>query len=474
MSLDTGCGPVSYPRPLEATMKRKIGARKPLQTKKAPPAKAKKSTGIAFDWSSKQNENEIDLTSESDSNDSEDNAEQESEEEIEETAQEKRIRLAKEYLDKLKAQETTENDEDSNKTFDDRIGAKLLQDAQEAAGKGFRKTADKYEDFEFDHESVKFLKGHRLSVTAVCLAENGHDAFSVSKDGAVLCWNLLDQTKTDMAFPKEDSVAAKKDHQRAILSVATSFDGKYLATGGCDRLVHIWDIEKKKLVESFSGHRDTISALSFCCRSSSLFSGSYDRTIKHWNLTEMGYVETLFGHQAHINSLDSTQKERVVSCGRDRSLRLWKIPEESQLILYGNSGSLDCVKMITSEYYVTGGDDGSLSLWSNGRKKPVFVHPNAHGAGKWISSVAVMPRSDLIASGSNDGCIRLWKADVQARTLTPVNTIPQCGFINSLSFDSAGRFLLAGVGQEHRFGRWECMKYAKNGIAIIALPPIEP
>lgn len=308
----------------------------------------------------------------------------------------------------------------------------------------------------------------------MCLAENGQAAFSVSKDGTVLCWNLKDQVKTKLVFPKDDSVTANKDHQRAILSTALTFDGKYLATGGCDRLVHIWDVEKKKVLESFSGHRDSVSALSFCARSSSLFSGSYDRTIKHWNLTEMGYVETLFGHQAQVNSLDSTHKERVVSCGRDRSVRLWKIPEESQLILYGNSGSLDCIKMITNEYYVTGGDDGSLTLWSNGRKKPVFVHPNAHGAGKWICSVAVMSRSDLIASGSSDGCIRLWKADLQARTLACVNTIPLCGFINGLCFDSGGRFLVAGVGQEHRFGRWECIKNVKNGIAMIALPQIDP
>ena len=45
----------------------------------------------------------------------------------------------------------------------------------------------------------------------------------------------------------------------------------------------------------------------------------------------------------------------------------------------------------------------------------------------------------------------------------------QNGFINSLSFSHSGDFLVAGVGQEHRFGRWWRNKTAKNSVAIIPL-----
>lgn len=40
-----------------------------------------------------------------------------------------------------------------------------------------------------------------------------------------------------------------------------------------------------------------------------------------------------FGHQDKVLGIDSLSKERCITCGaRDRSLRLWKIPEESQLV----------------------------------------------------------------------------------------------------------------------------------------------
>lgn len=43
--------------------------------------------------------------------------------------------------------------------------------------------------------------------------------------------------------------------------------------------------------------------------------------VQHWDLNEMGYVETMFGHQSEINALDSWRKERIVTGGRDRTVR---------------------------------------------------------------------------------------------------------------------------------------------------------
>ncbi|CAI5712456.1 hypothetical protein KXD40_001672 [Peronospora effusa] len=435
----------------------------------------------AFDWSGDKKDDSNDVIA-SDSEASEQMSatsgeESDKEDEQKETPQEKRLRLAKVYLDKITTQESGGMDDETADNDDDGVaelvGARLQQDALEAMGKLFKKVAADYVAFEFDTNSTKFLKGHRLPVTSLCLLEDGKTAFSAAKDGSMLRWDLAQQKKTKLTLPKNDVGAekAKTDKDRCVLALAASSDGKFLASGGRDELVRVWDVEKNELLESFSGHRDAVSSLAFRLRSHSLFSGSFDRSIKHWNLTEMGYIETLFGHQSEVNALDSLYKERVVSCGRDRSVRVWKIPEETQLVFYGNSGSMDCVKMITDEYYVTGGDDGSLSLWFNGRKKPVCVISNAHN-GKWISSVAVMPRTDLVASGSSDGQIRLWQADLQGRTLIPVASIPMEGFVNALCFDLKARFLLAGIGQEHRLGRWEKLK-VKNGIAIIALPCVD-
>lgn len=73
----------------------------------------------------------------------------------------------------------------------------------------------------------------------------------------------------------------------------------------------------------------------------------------------MVYVETLYGHQDGITAIDALTRERAVtSGGLDSSIRIWKIPEESQLIYNGHSGSIDVVRLINEENFISGGDDG--------------------------------------------------------------------------------------------------------------------
>ena len=113
----------------------------------------------------------------------------------------------------------------------------------------------------------------------------------------------------------------------------------------------------------------------------------------------MGYIETLFGHQAPVLHLDSLMRETAVSVGgRDKSVRFWKVPEESQLVFRGGGktgwedileggnlddemdvdeaekpkgagkaskkfieGSIECCAMIDESTFVSGGDSGYVS-----------------------------------------------------------------------------------------------------------------
>ena len=86
--------------------------------------------------------------------------------------------------------------------------------------------------------------------------------------------------------------------------------------------------------------------------------------------------------------------------------------------------------MLNEDWFTTGGEDGSLALWFAMKKKPAVLVPAAHGysaAGvpRWISAVGCLKQSDLVVSGSNDGAIRLWRADVEARSLEQVSHLLQ-------------------------------------------------
>ncbi|KAM9226985.1 uncharacterized protein RG961_006126 [Leptosomus discolor] len=218
--------------------------------------------------------------------------------------------------------------------------------------------------------------------------------------------------------------------------------------------------------------------LSFRKGTHQLYSASHDRCVKVWNVAENAYVETLFGHQDVITGLDSLSRECCVTAGgRDGTVRLWKIPEESQLVFCGHQGSIDCIQLINEEHMVLGADDGSVALWGLTKKKPLTLARQAHGTQEaqglqqpyWISAVAALHSSDLLATGSHSSSVKLWKCGEGFRKLEPLWDIPLVGFVNSLKFSAAGDFLVAGRGQEHRLRRWWRVKEAKKSICIIPL-----
>lgn len=190
----------------------------------------------------------------------------------------------------------------------------------------------------------------------------------------------------------------------------------------------------------------------------------------------MAYVETLYGHQNQITSIDALTREKAVtSGGMDGTIRVWKIVEESQLIYNGPTDCIDLVKLINEETFVSGSADGALNVWGVNKKKPLCTYSAAHGCDPvtnqayWICSIATLINTDLIASGSQNGYINVWKLGSHFRSLNLLFKIEVLGFINDLSFTEDGKFLIAAVGGEHKLGRWTVFKDVKSSILKIPL-----
>ncbi|KAF5348810.1 hypothetical protein D9756_009842 [Leucocoprinus leucothites] len=351
------------------------------------------------------------------------------------------------------------------------------------------------------------IRGHRFSGTSAITSSSTKYLYISSKEGSIIKWDLA--TGKKLATDKGKGKAKAQDptdvqgHTDQILTLALSSDGRYLASGGRDCRLIIWDAETLSLLKIFQGpmnHKDTISALSFRHASHTLFTASFDRTIKIYDLTPsiLGYTETLFGHQDSILSISSLSGENCVSVGgRDKTAWYWKIVEESQLVFRGGGrsrvrellegglraddvdaegedepekkekkgegyveGSLECIAMIDESTFVTGGDSGPISLWSATKKKPVFTQPLAHGLHSvhsstegliqtphWITALTALPYSDLFASGSWEGQIRLWKLDPKLKSFSLLGNASIPGVVNTLQLVSPPKSFFTSIPQ---------------------------
>lgn len=360
----------------------------------------------------------------------------ESESESDETAQEKRIRLAKKYLQQIKEEEKDRAE------FEEGAVEKRLKD-EYLEEKGYlRKTVAEHYIAHQDPIMLK-CKDHRDSITCLCFYSKGNILYSGSKDGSLIKWSLKERTKLKVIKGKNK----EQDGMKSINCIAVSTDGKFLVVGdgGCKE-IKVFSGESLNFLKNLQGHRDIVTGLVFRKDTHTLYSASDDRSVKVWNLDDMAYVESLFGHQNGITSIDALSRERAITSGGfDGTIRVWKIVEESH-----------------------GSDDGSLCIWGSHKKKPLCSVSEAHGKDdsndepNWITSIATFLNTDLVASGSKNGEIKLWRCGDSFKSLHPLFTIKLVGFINSLLFTSDGNNLIAGVGKEHRLGRWWHISEAKN------------
>lgn len=241
--------------------------------------------------------------------------------EEEEALDAKRVRLARQYLEKLEgdpdddssSSSEEESDEDEHQTQHDkgfdRIGAKLQRERLKREGLLERTVADKValslENMRPSHAgktsstkldaraharewvdcgNVKLLRGHDLTPTCVALQSDGSRAISGSKDHSVLLWDIENEKRSHTLYPQWEK-GQKLDSLRTlgeVLSVACSDDGRYAAIGRRDATVSIFDIraDKNNLVKTFEGHKGAVTCLSFRTQSLQLFSGSEDRCIR--------------------------------------------------------------------------------------------------------------------------------------------------------------------------------------------------
>ncbi|KAL7514590.1 hypothetical protein ACHAXN_011917 [Cyclotella atomus] len=445
------------------------------------------------------------------------------EEEEEETVEAKKLRMAREYLSKVEQESDDSEDsdeEEEDEEEEDKVGKRIARDRLRKSGLLQTKIADgimsgvesiklnvenklgrevdslsseTYAKAWLDSKYITYHRGHELTPTCVALSQDGSMAFSGAKDGSIIQWDVEAGQKTSYILPvvKNSDVYSEEStlnnrNEREILAVASSYDDRYLAVGGRDNCVRIFDIRTlgksgSKHISKMDGHKKAVTSLCFRNRTLDLYSGSEDRCMRRYDLNAMTYVETLYGHQSPVISIDCANKNRPVSVARDRTVRVWKVEEDSHLVFRpgGDVGSAECVSAIQDGWFVTGHDDGRLALWREEKKRPVGqVIVAAHGyegvtggVPRGVMCCNGLGRSDVLATGSNDGYLRLWKISTEENGagMEALHKIPIHGHVNSIAMGPGGKFCVAAVGQEPRLGRWDRVPKAKNRFAIIKL-----
>lgn len=152
-------------------------------------------------------------------------------------------------------------------------------------------------------------------------------------------------------------------HQHWVLSSKFSPDGRFLATGSCDKFIKLWNTTTMKEIFTLSGHKGDIWSLDFNHNSKLLASAGEDKSLIVWDLDSRSQFKTFYGHKGPIYSILFTKDSKFVVTGSgDGTIRIWNLLDQSFETLF-HKGMVRGILLSHSDKYLVTIASNSIKIW---------------------------------------------------------------------------------------------------------------
>jgi WD40 repeat protein len=207
------------------------------------------------------------------------------------------------------------------------------------------------------------------------------------------------------------------DTEDAVLCVAATADGKWLAAGGCDRSVRVFDlsrgVENAVLAQTVENHADWVLGCALTADGQYLLTASRDKTAKVWDLKARESVVTFPEHQNIVYGVAvKPDGSAGYSVGADKQVRVWNPKGEGKQVSSSGGHTDEVYKVAINgagTHLATGSADRSVRLWDVSGKGKVATVRQWGGLSDHVFAVAFSADGQHVAAGCYDGTVAVWK-----------------------------------------------------------------
>ena len=265
----------------------------------------------------------------------------------------------------------------------------------------------------------------RHAINSLAYYADGNRIVTASNDGDVVVWDTASGEARELdTDPPPEGLPIP---MRRMMSVAVDPHENYIAAGGFDGLVRLWDAHSLELIDVMPAEMTNaegktvpyqVWSVAFSPDGSQLVTGSgVDEHLQPLNLIQVWNVETRTPDRGPMQgppgktvfAVAYVTDDRLVSGSSDGTVRVWDMNKREQIPepLFRDQSPVYSLAVLHNDPWIAaGGGGGVVRVWDIMNEPPEDTPLEGHE--DWVHSVAVSSDDALIASASAEGTLRLW------------------------------------------------------------------
>jgi WD40 repeat protein len=243
-------------------------------------------------------------------------------------------------------------------------------------------------------EATQTIKAHNGDVTQIIYHHGTNRFLTVSVDGFVQWWNAN--------FQREQGFSAGC----ALYAAAASPEGRYLAAGGLDKTIRVWDTHSSDLAHTLKGHAGQVSALGWT-NEKTLVSGDADGVVRCWEVEVRRCFLARNVHEEHISViLPAPNREWYLTASWDGKVKFWTPKHRLKFELpAGPAPATSATLLPEGKLLAVAYWDGTVAVWDLENAR-VFEDFRAHEDS--LVGCAAIQGGQILATTDQRGKLRSW------------------------------------------------------------------